>query len=315
MLPLPNEGIHRSVTSHNINRDVFCDYIEASALFEDEEGLSQSEVVDFLVEQEIYDSEDFCNELIANVWKNLFKRLSRLGTGSPLSFVHSRIIKRYDWQDIPAHSLCLILSLKPFYSGWQQRFAHDHNEQGELFERLVAEALPRIFPRWESIVTGWSANHAIRIQKLVPELSRTLRESHDDLTDYKRSRANEFGLDVVSYLNFGDGKGGNPVYLVQCASGHNWQSKLKQPDMAIWKNLIKFNSPPMKMVALPFELSRSDFIIRSKQSEGILLDRYRILSPCAIDRNWISNDLREGINNWLSSRVEWLLHPDSTRTA
>ena len=48
MLSLPSQGLARSVTRHNVDRDVLIDWLEGSVLFLDGE-VSKSDVVDTLI--------------------------------------------------------------------------------------------------------------------------------------------------------------------------------------------------------------------------------------------------------------------------
>ena len=64
MLTLPITGISRSIAKHNINLSIMCDWIEGSVLFDDEE-LSQIEIADILIEEQIYDNHDLCMEMVS----------------------------------------------------------------------------------------------------------------------------------------------------------------------------------------------------------------------------------------------------------
>lgn len=95
MLALPNHGIDHSVRVHNSDLAVFCDWLESTALF-DEREVSQSDVVDFLFEQQIYDDNnpDFCMEFVTSAWRELRRRLGWIGRGSPLHVRDQTIVRR-----------------------------------------------------------------------------------------------------------------------------------------------------------------------------------------------------------------------------
>ena len=59
MLELPTSGVARSVNVHNSNLLFFCDWLEANTLFL-EDRLSFSDVIDLLLEDELYDFPGFC---------------------------------------------------------------------------------------------------------------------------------------------------------------------------------------------------------------------------------------------------------------
>ena len=91
---------------------------------------------------------------------------------------------------------------------------------------------------------------------------------------------------------------------MQCSSGANWKEKLKTPDMAIWTAIIHFASPPGKAFATPLSFCDQDFIRYTKKSEGLFIDRYRILFPSSRNQDWISNDLKKRIIKWVRPRLK-----------
>ncbi|GAJ16687.1 unnamed protein product, partial [marine sediment metagenome] len=58
MLAIPTRGIYRSVKEHNVELDVFSDWIEGTILF-DEADLSNVDIVDILCEDLICDDQNF----------------------------------------------------------------------------------------------------------------------------------------------------------------------------------------------------------------------------------------------------------------
>ena len=58
MLALPEQGIARSVTEHNSDINVLCDWVEASVVFDDTLELSKSDLIDILIENEVYPSNE-----------------------------------------------------------------------------------------------------------------------------------------------------------------------------------------------------------------------------------------------------------------
>jgi len=312
MLSLPRH-VNRSVTKHNSRFEVFCDWLEASVLLDDGE-LSQSDVVDTLVEEHIYDgaNPDFCSEYVTSAWKELRRRLSWTGKGTPIGFKHQRMEALCDWTEALAHSFCLVLGLAPHYSGWVDAFGPDYTEQGALFEELTREAMQAVFHDWEFTPTGWSTDRESKIHEVVPRLATALCEETGNLDRWANELAHESGLDLVWHRRFPDGRGGFPVYLAQCASGADWPEKLHTPDLAEWKKLIDWQGLPAKAFALPFALLDGEFRRRSNKVQGLLLDRYRILSPSADGRHWLSRELSERLKSWLDPRVRWLRRPSGT---
>src|SRR5205823_3869050 len=100
------------------------------------------------------------------------------------------------------------------------------------------------------------------------------------------------GLDLLCYRPYDDGRVGVPVFLVQCASGQDWESKLDTPKLKIWAKIVDFASTPKKAFAMPFTLEDWDFTRKCNDNDGMLMDRYRLLAAGRARPNWISSRLR-----------------------
>ena len=81
MLSIPR-GFRRSVMAHNIHDATFLDWVEATTLIAEEE-LSPSNIIAYLIEEQLYDNEDFATEYVSYRWSDLKNRLSWLGGHSP----------------------------------------------------------------------------------------------------------------------------------------------------------------------------------------------------------------------------------------
>ncbi len=306
MLALPSRGIARSVSEHNSKLEVSCDWLEGSILFFENE-ISRTDIVDILTEDRIYDKQDFANEWVDNVWAELRRRQKCLGAGTPFVMDSHRIRRKFSWEDASAHGFCLMLSLVQYYSGlnqeWEKKFKGDYNEQGELFELLTKESLENQFSGWSLYRTGWSRSAPSKLNGVVDKIAKLLGESKGDLKKWTSPDANEEGLDLLFYRPFVDTRVGIPVYLVQCASGGNWEGKLKTPDLAIWTTIVQFAAPPAKAFSTPLSFTDHDFVRYTKKAEGMLIDRYRLLIPASHDTDWVSKDLKERVNKWIKPRI------------
>lgn len=306
MLALPTKGFQRSVNVHNVDLGVCSDWLEASALFSDNE-ITGSDVVDVLRENEIYRDQDFAWELFTDALNGLNTRARIMGEGYPLDLTGRVRIKRKDeWSDFTAYSFCLLLSLADTHPTWARTFGSDFTEQGELFEDLTAESVAASMHGWTIHTTGWTRTRTNRLTTVVLQIADLLGEATGNIARWSKQTAKESGLDLLCFRSFPDGRVGIPVYLCQCASGSDWQSKLKTPDLKIWGKLIDFASTPKKAFSMPFALSDKDFIQHCNVVDGLLLDRYRLLAPGIEARDWISNDLRTRLIDWMTPRVATL---------
>ena len=132
MFTLPNRGIATSVSSHNCDLEVVCDWIEASVLF-DEEKIFKQDIIDILLEENIYPErdepdetteQDFANAFLDLVWNRLIERKSAIEPNYPFHVSHNALELSSDtsWIDYPAYSFCLCLSLAPLFKDWNSSF-------------------------------------------------------------------------------------------------------------------------------------------------------------------------------------------------
>ncbi len=303
MLGLPVVGIARSVSEHNVELDILCDWIEGSVLFEDDGELSASQIVDALCESGFYDEQDFAWEMVSDAWRELKRRRDCLGVGWPIGISELELKRLGKWQDFSAHSFCIVLSYAKCYPEWAKEFGSDFTEQGALFEALTKESLKVLFPDWEINSTGWTHAHPSKLGEVVREIAMRLGEPLGEVDLWTSEKAHEAGLDILCYRPFPDGRVGVPVILLQCASGKRWDEKLHTPKLEIWKKLVSFASEPKKGFAMPYSLSDKEFRRSCILVNGMLLDRYRLLSPGRSNRDWISGDLKTALVRWLEPRV------------
>jgi len=305
MLALPTIGVSRSVHVHKVDLDIFCDWIESSLLFEDDE-ISSTDIADTLVEENIYNDYDMASEIVSSAWTELRRRQSWISQGTPFSIGGYRISRILEWREVPGHSFCLLLSLSKWYRSWAQQFGTDYTEQGELFEELTKESLETQFSDWQIYRTGWSRTHTDNLGTIVQEVATRLAESVGDIGQWTSPRAKDAGLDLLCYRPFPDRRVGIPVYLMQCASGGDWDEKLRIPDLKIWTKIVVFTAFPKKAFATPFAFLDHDFIRNCNIVDGMVLDRYRLLAAAKTNEQWVSAPLRKRLVTWMEPRVSSL---------
>jgi hypothetical protein len=309
MLSLPTSGFARSVSVDRVSLVELCDWIEASLLFGDDR-LGQNEVVDVLCEHGIYAEQDMARGKVADAWAEIRRRLRCLGVGSSFDFnrtVARRLVPA--WNDSPAHSFCLILSCASLYSSWSSFESDGYNEQGELFELLCKEAVEIHFPGWQVELTGW-AGQSINADfcAIVERTCQNLLESAGDLFKWTSGDEKDAELDLLCYKPFPDHRPGLPAFFMQCASGALWRRKLHTPRLQVWRKLVDFcvDELPRKGFAIPFALLADDFNRTSNITQGLFMDRYRLLAVNVASPNWVSGELKQRLLEWCAPRVERL---------
>ena len=321
MLALPEKGINRSVAKHNSDINVLCDWVEASVVFDDTQELSKSDLIDTLIENEVYpsneedsgswesSSQDFASEIVEDVWSEISRRMNYLANPLGITVSGNRITRADDWKSFPAYGFCLALACAELYPSYAGKWPGAYAIQGELFEELAKESFKNIFLGWTVRRIGWSPDNPSRLKDVINSIINELNEvSGSELDVHIDAYTKELGLDLLAYYSFADNHASIPVLLVQCASGRNWMSKRTAPDLVVWKKIVNFNSNPVRAFAIPFALADDDKFRKLTTSvEGVFVDRNRLLG--AFRRNLaqvsgVSGELNTRLVEWVSPRMD-----------
>jgi hypothetical protein len=191
-------------------------------------------------------------------------------------------------------------------SRWARSFGKDYTEQGSLFEELTAVCMRQMLLGWEVHSTGWTSTHPIKLKDVVNEVATKMHEPIGKVQRWTKAQANEAGLDLLCFRSFEDKRAGFPVYLVQCASGADYEDKLHTPNLKIWGRVVEFTAQPKKAFSMPFGLLDDEFIRVCNLVDGLLLDRYRLLAPGRTNTKWLPVALKTRIAKWTKSRIDTL---------
>ncbi|WP_295376863.1 hypothetical protein [uncultured Pseudacidovorax sp.] len=305
MLALPESGMHRSVSAQNVNLGIFCDWLECNALFS-EESFSKSDVIDLLVENEIFDEQDFASALVDSAWGIVRSRVDRIQSAANIRVERSRIEREGVWTDDVGYSFCLSLCcLTYLYPRALNAANRDVQLQGDLFEAFTVESLGRMLPQWEIRRVGWSPSNPVRLKDCIDEIIAELNErENNDRELHVTSSANELGLDILAHYSFGDADSASTVLMIQCASGDNWKQKRHTPQLEIWNKIINFVSRPIKGFAIPYAFADiTDFRTHATPVSGLFLDRNRLLNPAKDGVAWLSDPLGVRLKAWCEMYV------------
>lgn len=305
MLALPETGLSYSKKSHNSDLDCFCDWLEASFLFHDD-PLTVSDVVDVLLENQIYVDQDFASEFVATAWSVLLARLKQLDFPLGAKITDTRLQKNGSWKDYPEYAFCMLLTCMSYLYPRATEVLRDAVSQGALFEQFSTESLAEMLPGWIVSRVGWSPEDPKKLKDAIDAIISALNEETGAEKDlFVDSYANELGLDLLAYLPYRDSSASFPVVMVQCASGKNWLSKTHTPDMSKWNKIVSFASRPVKGFAIPYAFAdRTTFRKKSIPVEGILWDRYRLLAPSiSKPSSWGSTALKAALTQFNTPRV------------
>ena len=102
MLALPDNGMLWSINKHNIAFEFLCDWIEGSILFDEtEDEFSVMDVVDVLISENIYDEQDFAEEIVVGAWNELTHRLNCIDSEMPFSVIYPLVKRAGSWEAPP----------------------------------------------------------------------------------------------------------------------------------------------------------------------------------------------------------------------
>ncbi len=306
MLPIPTKGFGKSVNKHNILLDVLCDWIEGSVLLQNSVTvLSQIDVADVLLEEERYVEQDFALIGMKDAWSELNKRISWIGSGAAVQIDKKRIRPtRANWRDNPAHAFCLLLSLAPFYDWWKE---DSYVVQGELFELVTEASFKAQFSDWQVHRTGWSKDNTVKLRNVAIDVAERLGETLGDIDTWDDPYAKELGLDMLCYRSFPDNRRGIPVYMMQCASGNDWDLKLHTPDLNKWCDIIHFKNSPLKAFATPFAFVDKEYNKCVSSVRGLFFERCRLLGALTYNPNWLDDSLKGRLIAWCEPRINKLV--------
>ncbi len=314
MLEVPSK-----VSKHKRELDIVSDWIESSVLFSpDEDEISRYDVIDVILDADVFADQNDAHTFMSDTWEALYYRQRAIGSGSPFTLTNDRISRVREWTVYPAYSFCLLLSFAVWsrlHTKWQNQIGGGYALQGELFERLTASSLVKQFPHWEFDVIGWSRSNTDDLPQTIRRIGRLVKENegHDYSEYINPHSAKDVGLDVLGYRSFEDNRGALPIYLVQCATGENWNTKLDTPDVELWSKIVTFTAKPARGFAMPFSLLETDksrdFKLSAFKVAGLFLDRYRLLSASIGSANiedWIGDGLKSEIISWVEPRLQTL---------
>lgn len=150
------------------------------------------------------------------------------------------------------------------------------NDGRKLFEKLITSIMTNCVGL-PSLCLGFPRRDGIdaRIRPAFKNFADTVKEEFrpDNIVEY----AKDMALDVASWYEFTDGRGGFLVFVGQCATGEDWDTKLSDLTVRSIRRVVDLSCEPLQYLATPHFATNSpnkfkDMSLRS----GLLLDRSRV---------------------------------------
>lgn len=304
MLSIPESGFKRSVDAHNTRVVLCADWVEGSVFFQNKQ-ITDTEVVEALCENHVYDNQDFARAYLDDVQRELARRTGCFAQEAILKRVSARLEPQKAWDESPAYAFCLLMSLAVLYPEWAKKNLADYSAQGELFELITESALTHLFPGWKACRVGWSPGQPQKIEQVAEVVAKCLADDVGDVAKWASEAAQDGGLDIVLYRPFVDGRCGVPAYLFQCASGA-YEDKLHTPRIELWRKIVDFSSEPRKAFATPYAFDLPNLRRSANKINGPIFDRFRLLAFSGKESTWLPQKLADRLKKWMKPKISKL---------
>lgn len=233
---------------------------------------------------------------LSDVWRQLGER--QLRYSRPFFSCDEDLVHRsLDLPTPPEYVACLLFSL--------YGVSDEHRADPKIFERLSAEAI-KSYLQGKAFVFGWpvlsdvQADIALRVRDLTGAARERFAEAPAE-------RYKDRGVDVIAWKPFvehaaGEHRSNQIVILAQCAAGANWRGKTGQLPYKSWTQYIHWACDPLVGFAVPCVIPAELWHDISRDAEGILFDRIRIVNllPNGVE----DARLRAEINAWINQELE-----------
>jgi hypothetical protein len=239
--------------------EVVADWVELFITF-GKGDISKTQLSSYVQASRGSDPDD---DFVDNVWDILRSRILLYGNPAPFA-VHPLLVDSLiDWEEYPEYLACLIYSLE----GNPNTPHASAAEAGKYFERISNEAIKN-YIRGESIIYGFPAD-----QDLTTIANSILKEHFNYSPPHYRKDRN---LDIIAWRSFEDNRASQIILFVQCASGNNWKTKIKELNLRAWEQYIHFAAPLLKGFSVPVIIADKELLKEISTDAGVVIDRPRL---------------------------------------
>lgn len=252
-----------------------------------------------------FSSDDQISDCTEAVWRVLMHR-QRYG-GYPF-VVREKTIRRMcgSWTDAPAFTMLLLADLGRWYEGLKSAELSSDGKSGKLFEHITAAACQRFFggscvrfgwPR----NSGWPTSIDDRIEKLADEVGLQIEKLNGKTEPKDKDRT----LDVLALMQIGAAHAALPRVLIQCAVGEHWRKKTGEPTTAKWKDILQWEGPLLRAVAIPWRLEDWSYKRAMRHfDDAIILDRPRLV--IGLPDKELANQIGQQVTQWCEAVIAQL---------
>ena len=162
-----------------------------------------------------------------DIWMELNSRKGLCSKYWPLDVNENGVQLRSHHRNLTLHYFFCALSL-----GY-----NIENHGRKLFELCVAD-LVRVFGSGIVLPVGFPRSAGLP-RTMTETVQLYARLSQLELRQVLLTCDKDLGLDIVTWKQFADGRGGWLHYAGQCATGNDWDEKLEDLSLAVWEDHIR----------------------------------------------------------------------------
>jgi hypothetical protein len=269
------------IAKHNLH--LYADYVELIALFNNTE-ISKSDILDRLFDEGIElnsedtkaESDDTNERWIEEVFELAEYRKELFSDDYPFQVNRNFIKINSKFSKKNKIYLSLLISSSLNY------FNELQSEITTEFEIISSYCLKDYMPK-NAIVksTGKRSDYegtaSEKIRKIAADTNIVLNEQ--ELSNISKRNSQEKGLDLISWIPFGDKIPNLLAILAQCSCGKDWYKKQNETER--YENYLQFyHKKPIHTLYIPYSLSRKDSLFFQSDDitgDRIIFDRKRIL--------------------------------------
>lgn len=231
------------------------------------------------------------------VFEEIEQRWKAAGLTYPFEIDYGTLQTRSVWRQIPVYTFCLCLSY----------FGSKGPGPRKLFE-LVSSVAAKAFVYGDAIDFGFprrslSSSFAEAVSELCDLIGEGGRANREPTHGQKDAK-----LDLVAWRDFPDRDSNKLLMLGQCASGSDWEGKLRELNpRAFFANWTQETptSPLISSIFVPHRIERHKWKNVARVAEAIIFDRCRI-SYWAHQTEFDYGDCIEWVDDLLRDLGSWI---------
>lgn len=246
------------------------DWLELTAILSSDGNASRGDLERVLQRASLSEMRDdmAVERKLLEVFEEIEQRSKAAASAYPFEIDYGTLQIRSTWHEFPAYAFCLCLSY----------FGSRNTQPRKLFE-LVSGAAAKAFVHGNAVDFG-SPRYALptAFPEAVSQLCALIGEG-DRYSGVPALGQKDAKLDLVAWRDFPDRNPSKLLMLGQCASGWDWEGKIRELNprafFANWTHETPA-SPLVSSLFIPHRVERRKWKSIAQNSDGIVFDRCRI---------------------------------------